>query len=70
MKYQVVRQKWLHYDRSSGEKSAVLRKTSNNNYIYKARQNILWLFYCRWKSNPKYDEATDTVTITTYSVGK
>jgi hypothetical protein len=37
----------------------------------KQRQNILWLFYRRWKSSfENYDEATDTVTITTYIITK
>jgi hypothetical protein len=56
---------------SSGEKSAVLRKTSNNNYIYKAKDKTSYGYFTADGNLilEHYDEATDTVTITTYSVG-
>jgi hypothetical protein len=59
------------YDRPSGEKSAVLRKTSNNNYIYRKDKTSYGYFTADGNLILEhYDEATDTVTITTYSVGQ
>jgi hypothetical protein len=69
MKYQVVSDK-SGYTMivPSGEKSAVLRKTSNNNYIYKAKDKTSYGYFTADGNLilEHYDEATDTVTITTY----
>jgi predicted CopG family antitoxin len=73
MKYQVVSDKSGYtMIAPSGEKSAVLRKTSNNNYIYKAKDKTSYGYFTADGNLilEHYDEATDTVTITTYSVGK
>lgn len=56
----------------NGEKSAVLRKTSNNNYIYKAKDKTS---YGHFNADGNlvletYDENTDTITITTYIITK
>jgi hypothetical protein len=46
MKYQVVSDKVAtSMIVSSGEKSAVLRKTSNNNYIYKAKDKTSYGYF-------------------------
>jgi hypothetical protein len=36
---------------SNGTKAAVLRKTSNNNYIYKAKDKTSYGYFTRWKSS-------------------
>ncbi|CAM2891629.1 hypothetical protein [Flavobacterium frigoris] len=56
----------------NGEKSAVLRKTSNNNYIYKAKDKTSYGYFTTDGNLvlENYDEATDTVTITTYYIAK
>jgi hypothetical protein len=68
MKYQVVSDKSGTMIAPSGEKSAVLRKTSNNNYIYKAKDKTSYGYFTADGNLilEHYDEATDTVTITTY----
>jgi hypothetical protein len=46
-------------------------KTSNNNYIYKAKDKTSYGYFADGNLILEhYDEATDTVTITTYSVGQ
>jgi hypothetical protein len=47
-----------------------LRKTSNNNYIYKAKDKTSYGYFTADGNLilEHYDEATDTVTITTYWV--
>ncbi|HEY4616664.1 MAG TPA: hypothetical protein VIH09_00530 [Flavobacterium sp.] len=55
-----------------GKKSAVLRKTSNNNYIYRAGNKTS---FGHFNSDgnmilESYDEATDTITVTTYIIAK
>jgi hypothetical protein len=55
-----------------GEQRAILRKTSNNNYIYKSK-DLMAYGYFDADGNlvlENYDEATDTVTITTYMINK
>ncbi|WP_367754364.1 hypothetical protein [Flavobacterium sp. WC2430] len=55
-----------------GKKSAILRKTSNNNYIYKSK-NKTSFGYFDGDGNlvlESYDEATDTITVTTYVIEK
>lgn len=55
-----------------GKKSAILRKTSNNNYIYKAG-NITSFGHFNSDGNmilETYDDKTDTITITTYHIEK
>jgi len=56
----------------NGTKSAVLRKTSNNNYIYKAKDKTSYGYFTADGNLvlENYDDATDTVTITTYSITK
>lgn len=56
----------------SGKKSAVLRRTSNNNYIYKTKNNTSFGYF---DANGNlvletYDDKTDKVTVTTYNVIK
>jgi hypothetical protein len=66
----VVSDKVVHYDRSSGEKSAVLRKLQT--IIIFTKEDKTSYGYFTADGNlilEHYDEATDTVTITTYSVG-
>lgn len=55
-----------------GERSAILRKTSNNNYIYKAKDKTSYGYFTADGNLvlENYDEATDTVTITTYYIAK
>lgn len=55
-----------------GERAAILRKTSNNNYIYKAKDKTSYGYFTADGNLvlENYDEATDTVTITTYNVEK
>ena len=55
-----------------GEKAAILRRTSNNNYIYKAKDKTSYGYFTADGNLvlENYDEATDTVTITTYNVEK
>jgi hypothetical protein len=55
-----------------GEKSAVLRKTSNNNYIYKAKDKTSYGYFTADGNLvlESYDENSDTVTITTYIITK
>lgn len=55
-----------------GKKSAILRKTSNNNYIYKSGNRTS---FGHFNSDGNmiletYDEKTDTITITTYHIEK
>ena len=55
-----------------GKKSAILRKTSNNNYIYKSGNKTS---FGHFNSDGNmiletYDEKTDTITITTYHIEK
>jgi hypothetical protein len=55
-----------------GKKSAILRKTSNNNYIYKAPNRTS---FGHFNSDGNliletYDEKTDMITITTYTIEK
>lgn len=55
-----------------GKKSAILRKTSNNNYIYKSG-NITSFGHFNSDGNmilETYDDKTDTITITTYHIEK
>ena len=56
----------------NGTKAAVLRKTSNNNYIYKAKDKTSYGYFTADGNLvlENYDEATDTVTITTYIITK
>jgi hypothetical protein len=55
-----------------GERAAILRRTSNNNYIYKAKDKTSYGYFTADGNLvlENYDEATDTVTITTYNVEK
>lgn len=55
-----------------GKKSAILRKTSNNNYFYRAGDKTS---FGHFNSDgnmvlESYDEKTDTITITTYTIAK
>ncbi|WP_413998835.1 hypothetical protein ACMDB5_13765 [Flavobacterium sp. W1B] len=55
-----------------GKEAAVLRKTSNNNYIYKAKNNTSFGYF---DTNGNlvletYDDMTDKVIITTYMIIK
>lgn len=55
-----------------GKEKAILRKTSNNNYIYKA-QSITSFGYFDSNGNlvlETYDDKTDKVTVTTYNIIK
>lgn len=55
-----------------GKKSAILRKTSTNNYIYKAG-NVTSFGHFNSDGHmvlETYDEKTDTITITTYHIEK
>jgi hypothetical protein len=73
MKYQVASDKSGYTMFSpDGKKSAILRKTSNNNYIYKAKDNTSYGYFTADGNLvlENYDEATDTVTITTYIIAK
>ncbi|MBE0390518.1 hypothetical protein HNQ02_001130 [Flavobacterium sp. 7E] len=72
-KYQVTTDK-VGYTMTfaNGEKKAILRKTSNNNYIYKAKDKTSYGYFNQ-EGNlvlENYDEATDTVTATTYILNK
>ncbi|MET0759174.1 MAG: hypothetical protein ABWZ56_02055 [Flavobacterium sp.] len=56
----------------TGKKAAVLRKTSNNNYIYKTKNNTSYGYF---DANGNlvletYDDKTDKVTVTTYTIIK
>ncbi|RTY95231.1 hypothetical protein [Flavobacterium sp. GT3R68] len=56
----------------SGKKAAILRRTSNNNYIYKTKNNTSFGYF---DANGNlvletYDDKTDKVTVTTYNVIK
>jgi hypothetical protein len=55
-----------------GEQRAILRKTSNNNYIYKSKDLTAYGYFDADGNLilENYDEATDTVTITTYMINK
>ena len=55
-----------------GKKSAILRKTSNNNYIYKTKNTTS---FGHFDSNGNliletYDEKTDQITLSTYTIIK
>lgn len=55
-----------------GKKAAILRKTSNNNYIYKTKTNTSFGYF---DANGNlvletYDDKTDKVTVTTYNIIK
>jgi hypothetical protein len=55
-----------------GKKAAILRKTSNNNYIYKSGNKTS---FGHFNSDGNmiletYDDKTDTITITTYHIEK
>lgn len=55
-----------------GKKSAILRKTSNNNYIYKSKNKTSFGYFDA-NGNlvlESYDETTDTITVTTYIIEK
>lgn len=55
-----------------GKKSGLLRKTSNNNYIFKAKDKTSFGYFDA-NGNlvlESYDEATDSITITTYVIEK
>ena len=56
----------------SGERKAILRKTSNNNYIYKSKDKTSYGYFDADGNLilENYDEASDTVTITTYMIDK
>lgn len=56
----------------SGKKAAILRRTSNNNYIYRTKNNTSYGYF---DANGNlvletYDDKTDKVTVTTYTVIK
>jgi hypothetical protein len=56
----------------NGEKSAILRKMSNNNYIYRAG-NSTSLGHFNSDGNmilESYDAKTDSITISTYTIEK
>jgi hypothetical protein len=55
-----------------GKKSAILRRTSNNNYIYRTNNNNSFGYFDA-DGNLKletYDPKTDQITITTYTIIK
>lgn len=72
-KYQVTSDKsgYIMFN-PKGERSALLRQTSNNNYIYKAKDKTSFGYFTTDGNLvlENYDEATDTVTITTYYITK
>lgn len=73
IKYQVASDKSGYTMFSpNGQKSAVLRRTSNNNFIYKTSDKTSFGYFTADGNLvlENYDEATDTVTITTYSIAK
>lgn len=72
-KYQISNDKGgytMYYP--DGKKSAILRKTSNNNYIYRTNTNTSFGYFDA-NGNLKletYDPKTDQVTVTTYTIIK
>jgi hypothetical protein len=72
MKYQVVSDKSGYTMIALAERNQQFEKTSNNNYIYKAKDKTSYGYFTADGNLilEHYDEATDTVTITTYSVGQ
>lgn len=72
-KYQISNDKkgyTMYYP--DGKKSAILRRTSNNNYIYKTNTNTSYGYFDA-DGNLKletYDPKTDQITITTYTIIK
>lgn len=72
-KYQISNDKGgytMYYP--DGKKSAILRRTSNNNYIYRTNNNNSFGYFDA-DGNLKletYDPKTDQITITTYTIIK
>lgn len=57
---------------ANGQKKAILRKTSNNNYIYKDNESTAYGYFDD-KGNlvlENYKEGSDTITTTTYILNK
>ena len=73
VKYQVLNDKSGYSITSAdGAKKAILRKTSNDHYIYKSKDKTSFGYFDADGNLilESYDEATDSITITKYMVNK